>query len=200
MRKYILGAGVLFGFSFAAVAAAQIAGKTVTIPQGNRINGGSVCDAVADNLVSNCGFELSAACDVSPVGCPDAFLPQWTPSGDLSWFGVTSAPAFVNSGTNGAFAGPILDLGYITQTLPTSAGTSYILTFWLASGVPMNHFVVVWDGSVVFELIDSAPFPFTSFVVPDLVASIDGTDLSFGFYQPPDFWGLDDVIVEAAAK
>src|SRR5215471_7519939 len=146
MRKYILGAGVLFAFSFAAVAATQITGKTVTIPQGNRINGGSICDAVADNLVSNCGFELSTPCGVTLAGCPDSFLPQWTPSGDLSWFGVTSNAAFVNSGTNGAFAGPLGDLGYITQTLPTSAGTSYTLTFWLASGIPTNHFVVVWDG------------------------------------------------------
>ena len=87
-----------------------------------------------------------------------------------------------------------------TGRFATTISTATATTFWLASGVPMNHFVVVWDGSVVFELIDSAPFPFTSFVVPDLVASVDGTDLSFGFYQPPDFWGLDDVIVEAAAK
>jgi len=197
MRKYILGAGVLFCFGFAAVAATQ---KTASFSQGNRINGGSICDAVADNLVSNCGFELSTTCFVSIDGCPAAFLPQWTPSGDLTWFGVTSDPGFINSGTNGTFAGQLNDLGYITQTLPTTAGTAYTLTFYLASGMPPNHFVVVWDGSVVFELVDSASSPYTAVVIPGLVASADGTDLSFGFYQLPDFWALDDVIVIADAQ
>ncbi len=70
MKKFLLGIGVFLGFSFAAVAATEIVGKTVTIPQGNRVRGGSICDGVADNLVSNCGFELSAACPVSDPGCP----------------------------------------------------------------------------------------------------------------------------------
>jgi len=196
MKKYILGIIVLLGFSFAALAGNQAASKTVPPPDIGTANGGSPCDADPNNLVLNCGFELSTPCAVTIDGCPGAFLPEWTPSGDLTWFGVSTG-AVAHSGMNGAFAGQLNDLGFIAQTLPTTAGTAYTLTFWLRSGSPPDHFVVLWDGAVVYELIDSPAFAYMPVTVNNLVASVDGTELKFGFYQPPDFWYLDDIDVVA---
>src|SRR5262249_62381339 len=117
MKKYILVAGLLCAFSFAAVAAS----KTPLISQSNRINGGSICDAVAGNLVSNCGFELSTPCPVGDPGCPDSFPPFWTPSGVFTYFGVASGHGFPIIGANDDFAGQLSDLGFIAQTLLTTS-------------------------------------------------------------------------------
>jgi hypothetical protein len=178
MKKYVLGIGVLLSFSFAAVA------KNLPETQGG-IDDPSVCDAVDGNLVLNCGFEAGT---YPP--------PNWTVSGDQSFTGVD--PTVAHSGAWGAYLGPVGGLGYFTQTLATTAGTTYTLTFWLRSGPPPNRFQVIWDGALVFDLVDSPTFDYTQVTVDNLVASVDGTDLAFGFYQPPDYWYLDDASVVAA--
>jgi hypothetical protein len=194
MKNFMLGIGVLLGFSFAALAGDV--SKTVSLPQGSyEPTGVSLCDADPFNLVSNCGFETSTPCPVSLAGCPNNFLPEWTPSGDLTYFGPTNQAPFPHSGLIGAFAGQLNDLGCITQTLPTTAGASYTVTFWLASGVPPNRFQAKWEGVVIFELVNSASFAYMPVTLPGNVASANGSDLSFCFFQPPDFWAFDDVDV-----
>jgi len=142
----------------------------------------SECDQVVDNLVSNCGFETSA-------------FDFWIRSGDLGDTFVTSNPDQIHSGGFACETGPAGDLGFLKQTLPTTAGQSYTLTFWLKNSERPNHFQLFWDGAVIFDATDMPNFPYTQMVFEDLVASADGTDLQFGFYNLDFYFHLDDVVV-----
>ncbi|HVP55787.1 MAG TPA: PEP-CTERM sorting domain-containing protein [Candidatus Eisenbacteria bacterium] len=64
----------------------------------------SICDGVAGNLVVNCGFEAGD-------------FTGWTQSGNTGFTGVTSIAPYVNSGTYGAYLGPVGSDGYLSQTI-----------------------------------------------------------------------------------
>lgn len=196
MKNHILGIAVLVAFSFSALAGDV--GKSVSLPEGTNepTAGVSLCDADPSNLVSNCGFETSTPCLVSPAGCPNNFLPEWTPSGDLTYFGPTADVGFPNTGRIGACGGQVNDLGCITQTIPTTAGASYTVSFWLTNmGGSPNRFQALWEGAVIYELLNSAPFAYMPVSLPGNVASADGSDLTFCFFQAPSYWGFDDADV-----
>jgi hypothetical protein len=101
----------------------------------------------------------------------------------------------VHSGDFAAEMGPVVSLGFLTQTLPTTAGQSYTLSYWLANFNRPNRFQVSWDGSVIFDATDMEDFPYGLVTFENQVASADGTELQFGFYNLPDYIYLDDVVV-----
>src|SRR5262245_62140601 len=180
MKKYFGLSAALLCFSLAAVGGNQTVKKSpVAINRG--VVTGSQCDGVDGNLVLNCGFETGT-------------FASWTQSGDLSFTGVDSLSA--HSGTFGAFLGPINDQGMLTQILPTTAGGTYTLTLWLRNdfGTP-NNFYIVWDGTVIDGFVDSGPFDYMQLEYDGLVASADGTELTFSFFQVPAYYYLDDIAV-----
>jgi Carbohydrate binding domain/PEP-CTERM motif len=138
--------------------------------------------AAQADLVTNGGFETG---DFS----------GWTQFGDTGASGVD--PSFPNSGTYAAFFGP-LSPGGIFQTLATTAGVTYDVSFWIRqeSGAT-NTFAFNWDGGAPeFTYTDINPgFTTLNF---HLTASSNATDLRFTFSNTPSFWDLDDVSVNAA--
>jgi hypothetical protein len=151
----------------------------------------SICDAIAGNLVTNCGFETGD-------------FTGWTekPATTGSLFGVDGAP---HSGEDAAFFGaadpPNEDM--ISQSISTIAGQAYNITFFLRNDVehPENpstdQFTAMFDGITLLSLTNAAGFPYTAFT-DTLVATSTSTTLSFGAYQVLDFFSLDDVSVTAA--
>ncbi len=150
------------------------------------------------NLVQNGGFETGDFSD-------------WTLQGtdaDNHAAGSGSQPPhpeLVHSGSWGALLGEIgLPLAYVSQTLPTSAGQFYVLSFWVDSpyfGVAdtPNEFLAEWNvdtnsPTVLFDQVDMAPFDWTNmqFIVR---ATGDSTVLQFGARNDPQAFGLDDVSV-----
>lgn len=178
MRRISLGVGLFSALSLlSGTAGAQ---KTARIPSNyGNVNGGSLCDATAGNLVANCGFETGS-------------FSAWVQSGDPSFTTVENVP---HSGTWAVLTGPVVSLGYISQNLPTDPGGVYNLTFWLANSQTPNHFQVSWDGGVIFDSVDMPDFAYTQFEIDGLVASTDSTELKFGFYNVPDYFAFDDVVV-----
>jgi hypothetical protein len=87
-------------------------------------------------------------------------------------------------------------LGYLTQTLATTVGTSYLLSFMLDSpdGQTPNEFLVSWDGNTLFDQADLPAIGWTNlqFVV---TAPRTSTVLQFGFRDDAAYLGLDDISV-----
>jgi uncharacterized repeat protein (TIGR03803 family) len=134
---------------------------------------------VSENLVQNGGFETG---DFTGWG------------GSKLGASVTSNALYVHSGFYGAQFGPSGELGYLSQTLATTAGSSYSVSLWLDNegGTP-NEFQVSWNGTLLYDGIDLPAFGWTNltFVATATSSSI----LQFGFRQDPNYLGLDDVSV-----
>jgi FecR-like protein len=119
----------------------------------------------------------------------------WTRSGNSGFTSVTSSPFYVNSGTFGASLGPVGSDGILSQTLQTTPGKAYIVSFALRSdGLFANDFSASWGGQTFFSQVNMPnvgwmPLSFTE------VATESSTTLQLGFRDDPGFLGLDDVSV-----
>lgn len=146
----------------------------------------SLCDAVAGNLVMNCGFESGTFAD-------------WTQGGNSVLDSVSAG--FAHTGNWGAQLGPIGSDATLTQAITDAAGT-VTFDFWLENtgGTP-NDFSVEWDGVV----LNTASTPVTNAGVfgyteqgPLTLASTGHDTLEFIFRNDPSYWGLDDISVVQA--
>lgn len=151
----------------------------------------------AQNLVLDPGFEGQALQNQS-IGAPWTF----TPAASNSLFAI--AGVFPHSGVRIArFGATGAGLDQIAQTIATSAGTSYTLSYFVSSqgasaGTP-TIFQALWNGSVVTgSLVSNANnaggvYSFFSFNVVGTGSDI----LAFQGRNAPSFTRLDDVSLVA---
>ena len=149
------------------------------------LSAASLCDAVSGNLVANCGFETLD-------------LTGWTFTAAAlgSDFYINTDPASANSGSGSAWFGATDGLDdSISQVLPTTPGTVHLLLYLMHNSTDSaNDFNVYWDGVPVYQIVNTASFPYTLVDVGNLVATGSDT-LTFAGREGPAWYGLDDVVV-----
>jgi hypothetical protein len=164
----------------------------------------------AANLVQDPGFEAGPAgtsCNGSVACSP--IHPAWTFTDAASGtdYGVDAEGFDPHSGTNSFFFAGVTAGSYdtIQQSLATSPGQSYTLTFWLDTH--FNHsnadIQVFWNGSMVYQDaagVDLAhQFPYTQITVNSLLATGGSTVLLFKGFNVPSGDYLDDISVDSGA-
>lgn len=154
--------------------------------------------ATAANIVTNGGFEGGTAGDT-------ASIPSWavtSPNPGLTG-GHCVADANVRTGACSAFFIEFGGNGSISQTLVTTAGTNYILTFYLASTDPgqfplANQLNVNWGGSTVFSQ-SNTPIQGFTLVTQSVTATSASTLLEFSGANTFAGLFIDDVSVDEAS-
>jgi hypothetical protein len=132
-----------------------------------------------------------------------SFTP-WVFSGDGAENFVAGAgdyPDFVHSGSWGACLGQVgLPLATLTESISTTPGQSFLLSFWLSSPAnpdspyqtTPNEFIVAWNEHKIFEQLDLPVFAWTNLQFVVTAKGATGT-LEFGFRDDPSALGLDDI-------
>jgi hypothetical protein len=139
--------------------------------------------AQAQNLLANAGFETGN-------------FQGWTLSGSTAFEGVSSTFATTpNSGSYSAFFGAVGSYNIISQTIATTVGDTYNISFALEnSGGPYSEAFVDWDGAQVWDVQPSGTFGW-NILGWNEVATSASTTISFGFEQDPSYFNLDDTSV-----
>ncbi len=147
--------------------------------------GASLCDGIAGNIVTNCGFETGD-------------FTGWTladPTDETFVAGPTFSMVGVNSGNFFAALGAVGSDGSLSQTLSTVPGQTYDFGFWLASdGFLENDFTAMWGATTVLSLTDIPATPYTFFSFSETAAAAS-TTITFLERNDAGFLGLDDVSV-----
>src|SRR5262249_1293979 len=125
-----------------------------------------------------------------------------TASVDPVWSGVdTNAP---HSGNYGAFFGNPSGLDTLSQSIATTVGVTYEISFWLeVEGDPNgatapNSFSASFGGMSLFSMNDLSSQPYTLYTF-DVTATTNASVLSFSAQNQPSFFDFDDVLVNAAS-
>ena len=113
---------------------------------------------------------------------------------------VTDRSGFVHSGHHGAALRQSSTLGYLSQTLPTIAGQTYLISLWLDNpinfiGATPNEFQVQWEGETIYDAVN---LPFLNWTNLQFIVTADDSSslLQFGFQDGAYILGLDDVSVK----
>jgi uncharacterized repeat protein (TIGR01451 family) len=153
---------------------------------------GSVTSSVAvlqASLILNGGFETGD-------------FTGWALSGDNTWTIVDdggSSGIAPHSGSYEAALGTSSSLGYLSQTVATTPGTSYLLSFWLnhSGGDPNDVFLVSWNGTTLIDETNPPAPAWTSYQFM-VMATGTSTVLQFGYEASvTDYLGLDDVSLQS---
>ena len=127
----------------------------------------------------------------------------WTVTGDTSFTSVeTNGATFApHSGSCEALLGTSSGLGYLSQTLTTTPGASYVLSCWMnnAYGDAGNIFMISWNGTTLLAETNPPAAGWSNFQYT-VTATGANTVLQFGYYDSlTEYLGLDDVSVFAVS-
>jgi hypothetical protein len=125
-------------------------------------------------------------------------------TGDFTGWTLMGSTTYMTVGTghphNGRYAadlGPVGAESFLLQSFPTTANSSYTLSYWLSNdgGTP-NQFEAYINGTVVpgSQIVDGGAIPYTQYMFT-FVATGTTTELKFGVRNDPAFLHLDDVSV-----
>jgi len=164
----------------------------------------AVTGTLSVGLLQNGGFETGDFSNWSLVGNPNVGGTLYNGVVDANSLIDGSGPSFIHSGTYGAFLGDT-NLATLSQTIQTTPGQSYLLSFWLDNPISGadQQFMVNWNTNnssinQIYALNNPPVMPWT-LVTFSLNATETNTTLQFVTQNPPNGFGLDDISVVAIA-
>jgi hypothetical protein len=87
--------------------------------------------------------------------------------------------------------------GTLSQTIATTAGQTYTLSFWLQNeGSGGNDFAAIWKGQTLLSLTNAAKFGYTEYTYT-VTATGSTTTLEFSAANNPSQWDLDNISLTA---
>lgn len=145
---------------------------------------------VSANLIVNPGFETGD-------------FTGWTVSPAVSLSSLAVVASSAHSGTyTVSFGASGVDLDVISQSIATTQGTLYELSFWLEIANTNNEFQVSFGGVTVLQLIDKGSLNnprYREFTLTR-VARGSSTTVEFAGLNPPSFSFLDDISVTPSSS
>jgi PEP-CTERM motif len=131
----------------------------------------------------------------------------WTLGGsNVSFTGVNTAASFggltaPHGGSSQMDFGALTCCATLSQTVTTTAGAAYTLSFWVANefSFDTSGFDASWDGVSLPGFPHGAASPFVDYAQSSFPVIGTGSDqLQFSAYNPAGFWHLDDVSVDSS--
>ena len=121
---------------------------------------------------------------------------SWTLGGNSIWQGAL--PEIVidsnsESGTYAAGMGSMGSDGTLSQTIATTAGKTYTLSFWLKSEASGgNDFTATWNGQTLVSLTNAAQSGYKQYTY-SVTATGSASTLKFSAQNNPSQWDLDNI-------
>ena len=122
---------------------------------------------------------------------------DWTLGGN-----DTSGQIFIDTSAEGgstyaAGMGSMGADGTISQTIATTAGQTYTLSFWLQNeGSGGNDFKAIWNGQTLLSLTNATQSGYTEYTYT-VTATSSTTTLEFSAANGPSQWDLDNISLTA---
>ena len=125
---------------------------------------------------------------------------DWTLGGNDS--NASSPQLFIDTNAEGGSTyavgmGSMGADGTLSQTIATTAGQTYTLSFWLQNeGSGGNDFAAIWKGQTLLSLTNAAKFGYTEYTYT-VTATGSTTTLEFSAANNPSQWDLDNISLTA---
>jgi subtilase family serine protease len=152
-----------------------------------------------NGIVAHLPYSVQIGQSLQNGGFETGDFSGWNLSGSSSI--VSTNAGYFHSGQYGARLRQYPSAGSLSQTLATSPGQKYLLSFWLANptnaiGATPNTFSAQWNGSTIYSR-NNIPFSGWTNLNFTVTASNANTLLKFTFTDHPYYLALDDVNLTA---
>lgn len=165
----------------------------------------SICDAVAGNLVANCGFEAGVYSSTLSGNTNTSVPNSWTPNAgyDLEP-GFNHVTGYANSGSYGLSIGNFdyQPVPALSQTLTDIAGDTYNGSLYVSYGGAGGgdtgaYFGALINGTAVLALNDTTLYGYTQYTFSFVGTGSDV--LTIEGNTNPSEWYADDVVVKSSS-